>query len=126
VSGWPIQTLELVGDLAAAAVLGGVIGAQRQAAHKPAGFRTHLLVALGSCAFMETSRLAGDTRIAAGIITGIGFLGAGAIVREGFVTKGLTTAASIWAVAAIGLALGFGTMLAYELAIVTTIPLACC
>ena len=91
---WPIV------HLIAAAVLGGVIGAQRQAAHKPAGFRTHLLVAVGSCAFMEVSRLTGDSRIAAGVITGIGFLGAGAIVREGLMTRGLTTAASIWAVSA--------------------------
>ena len=108
-------------NLLAAAILGGIIGAQRQATHKPAGFRTHLLVALGSCAFMEVSRLSGDSRIAAGVITGIGFLGAGAIVREGLQTRGLTTAASIWAVAAVGLALGFGTPAAYVLATATTI-----
>jgi putative Mg2+ transporter-C (MgtC) family protein len=111
---WPIV------HLIAAAVLGGVIGAQRQAAHKPAGFRTHLLVAVGSCAFMEISRLTGDSRIAAGVITGIGFLGAGAIVREGLMTRGLTTAASIWAVSAIGLALGYGTAESYAVAAVTT------
>jgi putative Mg2+ transporter-C (MgtC) family protein len=111
---WPIV------HLIAAAVLGGVIGAQRQAAHKPAGFRTHLLVAVGSCAFMEVSRLTGDSRIAAGVITGIGFLGAGAIVREGLMTRGLTTAASIWAVSAIGLALGYGTAESYAVAAMTT------
>jgi len=108
-------------NLAAAAALGGAIGAQRQAAHKPAGFRTHLLVAIGSCAFMEISRLSGDSRIAAGVITGIGFLGAGAIVREGLTTRGLTTAASIWAVSAVGLALGFGTRESYVIGALTTV-----
>ena len=111
----------LVIHLLAAALLGGLVGAQRQAAHKPAGFRTHLLVAVGACAFMEVSRLSGDSRIAAGVITGIGFLGAGAIVREGLTTRGLTTAASIWAVSAVGLALGFGTPEAYVIAAVMTI-----
>jgi putative Mg2+ transporter-C (MgtC) family protein len=111
----------ILGNLVAAGVLGGIIGAQRQATHKPAGFRTHMLVALGSCAFMEISLFSGDDRIAAGVITGIGFLGAGAIVREGLNAHGLTTAASIWAVAAIGLALGVGTPLAYVLAIALTV-----
>ena len=108
-------------DLVVAALLGGAIGLQRQASHKPAGFRTHLLVALGSCAFMEISRLAGDSRIAANVITGIGFLGAGAFVREGNVPRGLTTAASIWAAAAVGMALGFGTPAAYALGATTTV-----
>jgi putative Mg2+ transporter-C (MgtC) family protein len=112
---------DVVVNLVIAAILGGVIGAQRQAAHKPAGFRTHLLVALGSCAFMEASRFSGDTRIGANIITGIGFLGAGSIVREGITPRGLTTAASIWAVSAIGLALAFDTPMAYVLAIATTV-----
>jgi putative Mg2+ transporter-C (MgtC) family protein len=110
----------LLGNLLAAGVLGGIVGAQRQATHKPAGFRTHMLVALGSCAFMEISLFSGDDRIAAGVITGIGFLGAGAIVREGISARGLTTAASIWAVAAVGLALGFGTPPAYALAVALT------
>jgi len=108
-------------NLVAAAALGGAVGAQRQAAHKPAGLRTHLLVAIGSCAFMEISRLSGDSRIAAGVITGIGFLGAGAIVREGLMTRGLTTAASIWAVSAIGLAVGFGTPEAYLIGALTAV-----
>jgi len=105
----------LIGNLIAAGILGGIVGVQRQATHKPAGFRTHMLVALGSCAFMEISLFSGDDRIAAGVITGIGFLGAGAIVREGISARGLTTAASIWAVAAIGLVLGFGTPAGYIL-----------
>jgi putative Mg2+ transporter-C (MgtC) family protein len=111
----------ILGNLIAAGILGGVVGAQRQATHKPAGFRTHMLVALGSCAFMEISLFSGDDRIAAGVITGIGFLGAGAIVREGLSARGLTTAASIWAVAAIGLALGYGTAAAYVLAVALTV-----
>jgi putative Mg2+ transporter-C (MgtC) family protein len=91
-----------------ATVLGGAIGFQRQYLRKPAGLRTHALVSLGSCAFAEYSALLGDTRIAAGVITGVGFLGAGAIVRHGFTTRGLTTAASIWAAAAIGMGVGLG------------------
>ena len=107
--------------LVVAAVLGGLIGIQRQVTGKVAGFRTHLLVAVGSCAFTEVSRLAGDTRIAAGVITGIGFLGAGAIVREGPTPRGLTTAASIWCAAAVGLCSGFGTPNDFALAVVTTV-----
>ncbi len=108
-------------DLLAAAVLGGVVGVQRQAAQKPAGFRTHLLVALGSCAFTLVGAHLGDTRIAANVLTGIGFLGAGAIVRSGFSARGLTTAASIWTVAAIGLAIGYSSVESYVIAIGATI-----
>ena len=108
-------------DLLAAAILGGIVGAQRQAAQKPAGFRTHLLVALGSCAFTLVGAHLGDTRIAANVLTGIGFLGAGAIVRSGFSARGLTTAASIWTVAAIGLAIGFSSVESYIVAIGATI-----
>jgi putative Mg2+ transporter-C (MgtC) family protein len=108
-------------DLLAAALLGGIVGAQRQAARKPAGFRTHLLVALGSCAFTLVGAHLGDTRIAANVLTGIGFLGAGAIVRSGFSARGLTTAASIWTVAAIGLAIGFQSIESYIVAIGATI-----
>jgi putative Mg2+ transporter-C (MgtC) family protein len=108
-------------DLLAAALLGGLIGVQRQATQKPAGLRTHVLVAIGACAFMETSRLVGDSRIAAGVITGVGFLGAGAIVRRGVTPHGLTTAASIWSAAAVGLALGLGSAQAQTLAVVTAV-----
>jgi putative Mg2+ transporter-C (MgtC) family protein len=121
-SGFDAVTLEgIATGLAGAALLGGLIGVQRQVTGKAAGFRTHLLVAVGSCAFTEASRLAGDTRIAAGIITGIGFLGAGAIVREGATPHGLTTAASVWCSAAVGLAMGFGGTASYELAGITTV-----
>jgi len=108
----------LIADLVASVILSGVIGVQRQAQHKPAGFRTHILVGVGACLFMEASRLIGDSRIAAGVITGIGFLGAGAIVRTGLAPHGLTTAASIWVVAAAGLTLGLGSPTAYVIAAV--------
>ena len=107
--------------LLGAALLGGAIGIQRQVTGKVAGFRTHMLVALGSCVFMEISRIIGDSRIAAGVITGIGFLGAGAIVREGIVPRGLTTAASIWCAAAVGLVMGYGGQEAHALAFLATL-----
>jgi putative Mg2+ transporter-C (MgtC) family protein len=103
-----IHGTDLVLDLILAAILGGAVGIQRQAAQKPAGFRTHLLVALASCAFAEVGRLTGDDRITANVLQGIGFLGAGAIFRSGLTAHGLTTAASIWTVAAIGVAVGYG------------------
>jgi putative Mg2+ transporter-C (MgtC) family protein len=95
-------------DLAVAALLGAGIGFQRQYTQKPAGIRTHALVALGSCAFASYSVLTGDSRIAAGVVTGVGFLGAGAIVRHGMSPRGLTTAASIWTASAIGMGVGLG------------------
>lgn len=84
-----------------------MVGAQRQAAAKPAGLRTHLLVATASAAFTAMGAHLGDTRIPSYVVVGIGFLGAGAIVREGSSARGLTTAASIWMAAAIGLLMGY-------------------
>ncbi len=99
-------------------VLGGLIGLERQLHRHAAGLRTHILVCLGSCLIMLTSLYVFDiykdkvpldpARIAAGVITGIGFLGAGAIIREREGIKGLTTAASLWVAAGIGLAVGCG------------------
>ncbi|WP_273333834.1 MgtC/SapB family protein [Dictyoglomus turgidum] len=91
----------------------GVIGWEREKEEKPAGLRTHILVSLGSTLFMIVSAYAfpgnGDPgRIAAQVVTGIGFIGAGTILRTGFTVKGLTTAASIWAVSGIGLSVGAG------------------
>jgi putative Mg2+ transporter-C (MgtC) family protein len=100
-----------------AAVFSGLVGWERQKGHKPAGLRTHMLVGLGSCLFTMISFLANTdfksglfdpTRIAAGVVTGIGFLGAGAIIQSQKGVIGMTTAASIWIVAAIGMAVGFG------------------
>jgi putative Mg2+ transporter-C (MgtC) family protein len=103
-----------------AAALGGAIGFQRERADKPAGLRTHMLICLGATLFTVTSAYAfNDARIAAGVVTGIGFLGAGSIIyhsRTDFVT-GLTTAATIWVVAGIGVAVGSGLYIA---SVVTT------
>ena len=117
--------------LALAAVLGGLIGIERELREREAGLRTHLLVALGSAlftivgaygfdAFLNTGASvvrADPTRIAAQIVTGIGFLGAGAIIRQGLSVRGLTTAATLWVVAAVGLAAGAGY---YSVAVITT------
>jgi putative Mg2+ transporter-C (MgtC) family protein len=98
---------EIVGRLALAAFLGGVIGLEREYRGYPAGVRTMALVAMGSALFADMSRLyGGDDRIAAQIVTGIGFLGAGLIFREGYSVKGVTTAATIWCAAAVGIAIG--------------------
>jgi putative Mg2+ transporter-C (MgtC) family protein len=100
-----------------AAALGAIIGYQRERTHKPAGLRTHILICAGAALFTVTSSYgfgvgADPSRVAAGIVAGIGFLGAGAIIhREGGLVAGLTTAATIWAVAAIGLAAGAGLYL---------------
>jgi putative Mg2+ transporter-C (MgtC) family protein len=89
-----------------AAVLGAFIGIERELRGYPAGVRTMALVALGSALFTEISLITStEDRIAAGIVTGIGFLGAGVIFREGYTIKGITTAATVWS-AAVGMAVG--------------------
>lgn len=105
--------LETIGRLVLATVQGFVIGLEREAAGQAAGERTHALVALGSAAFALLSITAfpgSDTsRVAAGVVTGLGFLGAGTILKSGDTqVRGLTTAAGMWAVGAIGLAIGSG------------------
>jgi putative Mg2+ transporter-C (MgtC) family protein len=109
--------LELVLRLVVAAVLGAVIGIEREIHDHPAGIRTHLLVALGSALFTVLSIVGfpsadgsatDPSRVAAQIVTGIGFLGAGAILKYGPTVRGLTTAASLWAAAGIGMAAGAG------------------
>jgi putative Mg2+ transporter-C (MgtC) family protein len=99
---------EIVGRLALAAILGGLIGLEREYRGYPAGVRTMALVCMGSALFADTSGLFGgdSSRITAQIVTGIGFLGAGLIFREGDSVKGVTTAATIWTVAAVGIAIG--------------------
>jgi putative Mg2+ transporter-C (MgtC) family protein len=104
--------------LALAVALGGIVGMEREYRHKPAGLRTNILIALGSAIFsvlsIELGGPAGSPdRIAAQVVTGIGFLGAGAILRSGREVHGLTTAATIWINAAVGMAAGLG---AYSLA----------
>ena len=118
--------------LLVAGILGGAIGAEREIREHDAGLRTHTLVAVGSTRFTTGSAYAltdfgwscrsgityDPTRIAAQIVTGIGFLGAGAIIRQGLSVRGLTTAASLWVVAAIGMASGAGY---YSGALITTV-----
>ena len=114
--------LEIVFRLIAALVAGGLIGLERSHRGRPAGFRTHALVCLASSLLMlvtvyeshwmprdAAARVVLDpTRMAQGIMTGIGFVGAGAIIKEGFTVRGLTTAASIWTTAALGILTGVG------------------
>ncbi len=106
--------------LACAMLVGLIIGTEREYTHRPAGMRTHILVALGACVVSVTGELLFNqyhfasgampdpARLSAQVITGVGFLGAGTIIREGFSVKGLTTAASVWATACLGIASGFG------------------
>ena len=105
----------------AAAVLGAAIGMQRELVHRPAGLRTHMLVSLAACAFAEAVYGLQSDRIIAGVATGVGFLGAGAIVRQGLTASGLTTAASIWVAAAVGVCAGVGTPAALVTAVVVTV-----
>lgn len=124
-----MDLLELSTRLLAAAILGGAVGLERHWSDKAAGLRTHMLVSLGAALFMIVSAYGFDdvlspsrveldpSRVAAQVVSGIGFLGAGAILRRHEMVVGLTTAASIWAVAALGLAAGGGL---YVAAILTT------
>src|SRR5436190_8345339 len=126
-----LSSWEILLRVALAAALGGVLGLERELREREAGLRTHLLVSVRSALFTLVSAYgfhaflssgqnvirADPTRIAAQIVTGIGFLGAGAIIRQGFSVRGLTTAATLWVVAAIGLAAGAGY---YSAAAMTT------
>ena len=115
--------LDFASRLVAAAILGAVIGIERERHDHPAGIRTHMLVSIGSAAFTVLSIYsfgAGSdpSRVAAQIVTGIGFLGAGSILKGGGTIHGLTTAASLWVVAAVGMAAGAG---AWGVAVATTV-----
>lgn len=118
-----------------ACLLGGIVGWQRETRDQPAGLRTHMLVCVGSCLVMLVSIGAATTngtliaradpgRIAAQVVSGIGFLGAGTILRQGSGVRGLTTAASLWTVAAIGLAIGLGRGFGIIATIATLLVLA--
>src|SRR5574344_301 len=115
--------LEITLRLFVALLLGGVIGIEREYRSKEAGFRTHFLVALGSALFCVVSQygfgfdLKDSSRVAAQVVSGIGFLGAGTIIFQKNVVRGLTTAAGLWVTAAIGLACGTGMFVA---AVITT------
>ncbi len=116
----PMAEALIIIKLCLAAVLGMIIGFEREMQHKPAGLRTHALVCMGAALFSVVSlSFAGDSaRVAAGIVTGIGFLGAGAIFHYKDNVRGLTTAADLWVVAAVGLAIGIDM---YAAAIITTV-----
>ena len=106
-----VTTLDATVRLVAAAGFGAALGLERELNAQPAGFRTHLLVSLGAGLFTVAGADLGGAdpaRVAAQVVTGIGFLGAGAILREGGSVRGLTTAASLWVTAAVGLACGLG------------------
>lgn len=112
------STLELTLRLAVALFLGGIIGLEREYRSKDAGFRTHFLVAMGSALFCIVSQygfgidLKDSSRVAAQVVSGIGFLGAGTIIFQRNMVRGLTTAAGLWVTAAIGLACGTGMFMA--------------
>ncbi|HBO33686.1 MAG TPA: magnesium transporter MgtC [Anaerolineaceae bacterium] len=107
-------------------VLGGIIGFERERDSQPAGLRTHMILVVGACLAMmlsvniATAAGTDPARLAAQVIPGIGFLGAGAIMRSGFNVKGLTTATTLWTMAIIGLAVGSGY---FEVAVITTLVL---
>jgi putative Mg2+ transporter-C (MgtC) family protein len=117
--------IQMAGRLCLAGLLGGLVGLERELHSQPAGLRTHMIVSLGSCLIMLVSIHMADLsparsdpgRIAAQVVAGVGFLGAGAIMRSGLSVRGLTTAACLWTVAAIGLAVGSGY---WRAAVVTT------
>lgn len=124
-----LEPLEIGFRLLCAMILGLIIGIEREYTHRPAGMRTHILVALGSCVVMLTGQMIfaqyypygampDPARLAAQVIAGVGFLGAGTILRDGVSVKGLTTAASLWVVACLGLAVGGGY---YAIALAGTI-----
>ena len=129
------MTAEAIARIAAAVAFGAVIGAEREATDQPAGLRTHITVCLGACLFGAVSTLgfsefdgrranhllqADVTRVASQVVVGIGFLGAGVIFRQGATIRNLTTAGSLWVVAAIGVACGVGDI---GLALVATVAL---
>jgi putative Mg2+ transporter-C (MgtC) family protein len=114
------QIFQQVVPLIVSAILGGFVGLERELTGKPAGLRTHMLVSLGSCLFTIVSVYdfqMDPARIAAGIVAGIGFIGAGAVLSERDRVVGLTTAASLWVTAAIGLSTAVGN---YVLSLTTT------
>jgi len=123
--------VDIILKILLAAMLGGIIGLERELSHKEAGLRTNILIAIGSTLITVLSfkiaaltKTADPARLAAQIVSGIGFLGAGAIIQARFAVHGLTTAATIWTVAAIGIAVGSGFyLLAFLVAILVVVVL---
>ena len=121
-----IPLTDMLLRIALSLVLGGIIGFERERDSQPAGLRTHMILVVGACLAMmlsvniATAAGTDPTRLAAQVISGIGFLGAGAIMRSGFNVKGLTTATTLWTMAIVGLAVGVGY---YVVASITTLVL---
>ncbi len=116
-----VEYTEILLRLVLSVIAGGLIGLEREVVHKPAGVRTHMLVCLGSALFVLVTleTIPNEAaRIIAGIATGIGFLGAGTIFKSKDEVHGLTTAASIWAVAGVGIAIGLGYYLMTIIAVI--------
>ena len=114
--------LEEAAQVSVAFLIGAILGLEREFRSKPAGFRTMILISVGSCLYtilsQELGGISSSDRIASNIVTGIGFIGAGVIFKEGISVNGLTTAALIWVTAALGMAIGYKN---YPLAIVVTL-----
>jgi len=109
----PVSEIDMVVRVVVAAALGACLGVEREMQHKTAGLRTHTLVAAGAALFaVAGGSISADgtdmTRIAAGVVTGIGFIGAGGMIKSGFTMTGITTAATLWFSAAVGVAVAFG------------------
>lgn len=122
-----VTNWEMVARIGLALLLGGIVGLEREVSGQPAGLRTHIAVALGAALFglisvhgfdayvqerADSNYQVDVTRVASQVVVGIGFLGAGAIIKQGMSIRGLTTAASLWVTAAVGLAVGVGSLLA--------------
>lgn len=122
------MNLEVLGQVLLSFILGGIIGFEREMRRSPAGVRTYAAVCMGACIFGLASfhprildyyhSIVNPTRIAAQVASGIGFIGAGVIFKEGLNTVGLTTAATLWATAALGVVIAFGL---YFVAVLTTV-----
>lgn len=120
--GWQVVALRLLASF----VAGAILGLEREHRERPAGLRTHVLVTLTACLSMMLALAVGTdpsnaARVAAGVLTGIGFLGAGTIMRHGSVVRGLTTAAGLWTASAIGMAVGAGWYLGAAMALVLAV-----
>ena len=115
-----VGTIEIIIRLVLSVGLGALVGYEREMSHKPAGLRTHMLVCLGACTFtvITLTSFSSTPAILSGILTGIGFIGAGSIIATSGHVQGITTAATLWAVASVGFASGAGS---YVLAIVAAV-----
>ncbi len=122
----PMSDIEMILRVCLAAALGAALGVEREIQHKTAGLRTHTLVAAGAALFaVAGASVTADgtdlTRVAAQVVTGIGFIGAGGMIRTGFTISGITTAATLWFAAAVGVAAGFGLYVVAAVALLVSL-----